>query len=63
MRSRLQTLYKNARDNNVMKKGKTYEDWQKAIKEFGIECYIKASQGKLIEVDYKKELRYINKER
>lgn len=39
--------------NDISKSEADYETWKKSVFEYGIECYIKAMQGKLIDVDYK----------
>ena len=56
----LQRKFKQAHDSNIAKGSNTIEDWEKAIHKFGIECYLKASQGKLVEIDYKNNERLVN---
>ena len=57
--TRLQKLFKGAFIKSATNNGFTLEDWDKAIHKFGIECYVKAAQGKLIELDYKNEVRLV----
>lgn len=56
----LQRKFKNAFDSSIVNKKATTEEWEKAIYKFGIECYIKAQQGKLVEIDYKNNERLVN---
>ena len=57
--TKLQSKLKWAVDNSKLEAD--YETWKIAISKFGEECYIKAMQGKLIEVDYQGNYRTIKK--
>lgn len=56
----LQRKFKQAYDSSIVNGSNTREGWEKAIYKFGIECYIKAIQGKLVEIDYQKNERLVN---
>lgn len=60
-KTKLQSLFKKAYDTSITSQG-TYEEWKKAIYKFGIECYIKVLNDKLVEIDYQGRERYINSE-